>query len=268
MVDPAPAPRRTTHHPRPRPALNGQAPKVRLGYPVLPASVEEPFPAASLAAGCGRRVGQTVGGTRPSPSGSSGGVACTARSYLAGFRGAFRRNRGRSHCLRHQASLRDLHIYLPKLHGPRRLFRETRHLSPRLTLLRVSISTPHSPATRAAASPVDPGMPNKAVPRPSPGDPRDRENVGVITDREGPGPSNWSTQTRDGSWPFPVPMKLLTAAQGAASRARRRCRRRSGVVDPTGVGAALQARPVDQRQRQGRSVVRRGPDTTTERTPR
>jgi len=51
--------------------------------------------------------------------------ACKARIYLAGFRGAFWRDRGRSQCLRQQAQLRDLHIYLLTLHGPR-------HLIPRI----------------------------------------------------------------------------------------------------------------------------------------
>jgi len=46
---------------------------------------------------------------------------CKAQIYLAGFRGAFWRNRGRSQCLRQQAQLRDLHVYLLTLHGPRHL---------------------------------------------------------------------------------------------------------------------------------------------------
>jgi hypothetical protein len=50
---------------------------------------------------------------------------CKARSYLAGLRGAFWRNRGRSQCLRQEAQLRDLQIYLLTLRGPR-------HLIPRI----------------------------------------------------------------------------------------------------------------------------------------
>ena|SRR5664279_183590 len=71
--------------------------------------------------------------------------ACKARIYLAGFRGAFWRDRGRSQCLRQQAQLRDLHIYLLTLHGPR-------HLIPRIPPLTSAPDTPEQLESRARSA--------------------------------------------------------------------------------------------------------------------